>query len=78
MNDMTELNAAFYKLGCACRLCIEAIADMTKAVADALTPALKVYLAKNGRVKHLALYGKKARTRKKNLHRIQREIKKGA
>ena len=77
MIDINPLTAAFSKLGCACRLCIEAFADITKAICDALTPALQIYLSKNKRLKHLALYGKKARTRKKNFNRIQRELKRG-
>ena len=75
MNNMTEINDAFYKLGCACRLCTEAFANLTKAVVSVLTPALQIYLAQNKRVKHLALYAKKARTRKKNFNRIRKAVR---
>lgn len=72
---MEELKKAMANMGRACAETVTAFANLFKAVCDALTPAIKIYLAQNGRIKHLASYGKKARTRKKNFNRIQKDIK---
>ena len=71
---MEELTKAMANLGRAYSETITAFANFCKSVCDALTPAIKIYLAQNGRIQHLALYGKKARTRKKNYKRILRGI----
>jgi hypothetical protein len=75
MNDMSALNAAFYEIGCACEHFAKAISNLATMVVSSIPPYFETYLAENKRVKHLALYGTKARTRKKNFNRIQKDMR---
>lgn len=70
---MEELEKALVNLGRALGECCNAFKKHFESMGIVLRDALNEYRAKNGRVKHLALYGKKARTRKKNYKRLLRE-----
>lgn len=45
-------------------------------IANQIKPLYYLAYSNNSRVKHLALHSKKARVRKKNIHRLQREVMK--
>lgn len=53
---------------------LNAVITAAKLVILKLAVLLKDY--KNGRVKHLAFYCKKKRTKKKNIHRLLKELSK--
>ena len=74
MKNMNTLNNAFYKLGCEIRSATEALANLSKTVVSITSYIAEIYFVKHKRVKHLALYGKKARTRKKNYNRIKKGV----
>lgn len=70
-HPLTSLNKAMENLSVVVNVAIKAIKQMVTAVSD--------YVYKrypNRRVVHLALHGKRARTRKKNRNRIMRDLKK--
>ena len=54
---------------------IIAFSNFAKGFAEAILNAAKLQGAPNSRIKHLALYNKKARVRKKNYKRLLRGIK---
>lgn len=58
---------------------VEAINAMTPVIVDLVDTFSSCYhelilISGNGRVKHLAMYAKKQRTRKKNFHRLQKQF----
>ena len=65
---MQELAEAFARTGIALRDCAAAF----NKFAYVITPAIKIFAMPHSRTKHLALYGRKARTRKKNIKRLLR------
>lgn len=67
---MEELKEAFARFGTALRDCAAAFGKLFRQWCDALQPAIQIYAMPNSRVKHLALHGRKARTRKKNMKRL--------
>ena len=66
----TSLNSALSKLSITVDIAIKAFRQMAKALGDYVYDRYP-----NRRVVHLALHGKRARTRKKNRHRIWRDLK---
>ena len=70
---MQELKEAFANLGTALCDCAAAFVKVFKQWCDALQPAVQIYAIPNSRIKHLALYGRKARTRKKNMKRLLKQ-----
>lgn len=90
-NEKPELKAAYerltddqkekaeigcYMIGRALNDLIPFIANTIKAVQELSKTIIETY--PNKRVVHLALYGRKARTRKKNIHRIYKWLNKEA
>ncbi len=63
------------ELGCACNQAAKAFEDMAKAYSRAIQNVLQTNLKNYKRVKHLALYSKKARTRKKNINRMRKAVR---
>lgn len=58
---------------------VEAIKAMTPVIVDLIDTFSScwnelILISGNGRVKHLAMYAKKQRTRKKNFHRLQKQF----
>lgn len=64
----------FCELGCTCNQAAKAFPDMAKALSCAIKHILQINLKNYKRVKHLALYAKKARTRKKNINRMRKAV----
>jgi hypothetical protein len=69
---LEELQKALYDFGSACAEVVKAFANMFKGFQDVIIKAAKLQAAPNSRIKHLALYGRKARVRKKNYKRLLR------
>lgn len=67
---MEDIKKALANLGCALVETVKAFANLFKGYEDAILKAAKLQSAPNSRIKHLALYGRKARTRKKNYKRL--------
>lgn len=85
---ITELGEAITELGEACKRVVEALGPAVRAAANGIAAwtrgvdpvqcarALQAINEAPPRVRHLALRGKKYRTRKKNLNRALREYQK--
>lgn len=71
---MFKLGKAFGELGCEYNQMAKAFSDMAKAISCAIQHVLQINLKNYKRVKHLALYSKKARTRKKNINRMRKAV----
>ena len=93
IQEHEEITIAFQKVVTAIGDVCTAIIELTAVAAKALTPVVKILAeayennktlilaagCPNKRVLHLARYGKKARTRKKNINRLKKWIeRKGA
>jgi len=68
-----DLKEAMCRLGETCKVTVEAFTKLFTNICDNFKPAMQIYLKPNSRIKHLALYHKKARVRKKNLKRLMVE-----
>lgn len=73
---MEKLKKAFVDLGRSLCECAKAFSEMWDSISESLRIPLKIIEFPNCRIKHLALHGRKARTRKKNLKRLLRECEK--
>ncbi len=73
---MDELKKSLVNFGRSCGEFVAALSKAWESINGCAKLSIKIMQCPNGRVKHLALYGRKARTRKKNLKRLLRECEK--
>lgn len=54
----------------------ERLVEAIQKISEGMIAMRNLTFSNNAKVKHLALHSRKARVRKKNIHRLQREVMK--